>query len=132
MGYRYQFEDGQMISRNELPVGAWPVYVRRGLIPRSGRSWTGEWDEDGDGIYLDGVSVFRGYQMPSGQVAVVADNSTLVSLALGQAVDGVCDGRWYVVNGGGCGTGPDGEPLLRNAYRVRTLRDTTWPVIITD
>ena len=83
-----------------------PCYVRFGKLPPHGRS-----RNHADGTLEEGVSVFHGERLPSGEARPLPKtNQELASLlSLSRTRD------LYIVTGEEIGVGSDGEPLLRNA-----------------
>ncbi len=86
--------------------GAKSVYVRYGKLPPGGKSknWADNRSEDG-------VSVFNGLLLPSGEMLPVPKHDQEV----GSILLGLRQRPMYVVEGEVVGSGSDGEPVLRNA-----------------
>ena len=90
------------------------VYVRFGEIPANGKSknyLTGEYEK--------GVSVYEALERDE-KISILLPNltgSACVSLSE------VLDRPMFIVDGELCGTGSDGEPLLKNCKIVREIKN---------
>ena len=90
------------------------IYVRFGNIPENQMSknyLTGE--------YENGVSVYEAIERDN-NISIILPSltgSACVSLS------GVLDRPMYIVDGELCGTGSDGEPLLKNCKIVREIKN---------
>ena len=90
------------------------VYVRFGEIPANGKSKNHFTDE-----YEKGVSVYEALERDE-KISILLPSltgSACVSLS------GVLDRPMYIVDGELCGTGSDGEPLLKNCKIVREIKN---------
>jgi hypothetical protein len=102
----------------EADEGRWlnatNCFVRYGLLPADGRSKNGS-----TGTVEEGISVFRGQQLPTGEArALPHSNEELRTFC------SVRDRPLFIANGVEVGKGSDGEPLLAGC-RIRPARSTT-------
>lgn len=86
-------------------ANAKPCYVRFGKLPPNGRS-----RNHADGTLEEGVSVFHGERLPSGEARPLPNTNQELGSLLSLFTRDL-----YIVTGEEIGTGSDGEPLIRNA-----------------
>lgn len=85
-------------------------FVRFGTLPEDGRSIN-----HADGTAEDGVSVYNGEILPSGEARpTIRTNQELGSLLMG-----LISRKMYIVEGDEIGVGSDGEPVLKNCRIVK-------------
>ena len=89
------------------------VFLRYGSLPKHGKStnWV-------DGTIEEGVSVFRGKELPTGEVTFIIGSPQAEGTKLHLALDK----KLYVVGGDVVGVGADGEPLLQNSKIIRQVK----------
>lgn len=91
---------------------ATPCYVRYGDLPENGRS-----TNHADGSLEDGVSVFYGETLPSGEARPLPKRQEQIAGAF------ILRSRpLYIVEGEEIGTGSDGEPLLKDCKIIREAK----------
>jgi hypothetical protein len=97
-------------EEREVAAGKWraakKVYVRFGRLPPGGKSTNFR-----DGIKEAGVSVFRGEQLPNGEVRLLFSRPD----EMGSYHLGLNKRKMRIVTGREIGIGSDGEPLLADA-----------------
>lgn len=79
-----------------------PCYVRYGTLPKDGRS-----RNHAEGVLEDGVSVFHGERLPTGEARALPKTDQCFT-----SMVSIMDRDLYIVTGREIGHGSDGEPVL--------------------